>query len=227
MPDEAFHVPFFFDYGATFLWGVSGALVAARRGYDIAGIVALALVSATGGGLLRDGLFLQNGPPALVRTPAYLLIVAGAALLVLLIGVKLHRLPAFARLIDTVDALGLGAYAVVGMQLSLEAGLSLPGVVLVGVVNAVGGGVLRDVLMRQDPEIFKPGTLMAAAAMAGCLAYLLLAKGLSAPSYVAAWVTIAVAFVVRTISVRYGVRTHPLPGFVTENETSQSNSLPE
>jgi uncharacterized membrane protein YeiH len=218
MPDEAFAVPLYFDYGATFLWAVSGALVAARRGYDIAGIVALALVSATGGGLLRDGLFLQNGPPALVRTPAYLLIVAGAALLVLLFGARLQRLRFFSRLIDTVDALGLGAYAVVGMQLSLAAGLSLPGVALVGVVNAVGGGVLRDVLLRQDPVIFKPGTLMAAAAMAGCLVYLAMTKGLGAPSYVAAWVTIAVAYVVRTLSVRYDVRTQPLSGFTADNE---------
>ncbi|HWO02577.1 MAG TPA: TRIC cation channel family protein [Blastocatellia bacterium] len=75
MPDQVFTVPFYFDYGATFVWSVSGALIAARRGYDIAGVSALALVSATGGGLLRDGLFLQNGPPALVRTPVYLLIV--------------------------------------------------------------------------------------------------------------------------------------------------------
>jgi uncharacterized membrane protein YeiH len=58
-----------------------------------------------------------------------------------------------------VDAIGLGAYAVVGMTLALKAGLSLPGVVLVGLVNAVGGGILRDVLMRREPNMFLPGTL--------------------------------------------------------------------
>lgn len=65
-PDQVFTVPFYFDYGETFVWSVSGALIA-RRGHDLSGVAALALVSATGGGLLRDGLFLQNGPPALVQ----------------------------------------------------------------------------------------------------------------------------------------------------------------
>src|SRR5262245_23823894 len=166
MPDEAFTVPLSFDYGATFLWAISGALVAARRGHDLSGVFALALVSATGGGLIRDGLFLQQGPPALVRTPAYLLIVAAAALIVLAIGARLQRLAHYSHLVDLVDALGLGAYAVVGMQLSLAAGLSLPGVALVGVVNAVGGGVLRDLFTRQPIEVFQPGTLTASAALA-------------------------------------------------------------
>jgi hypothetical protein len=54
----------YFDLGASFIWAVSGALLAAGRGYDLTGIYAIALVSSTGGGLLRDGLFLQEGPPA-------------------------------------------------------------------------------------------------------------------------------------------------------------------
>ena len=56
----------YFDFAATFLWASSGAVLAAQRGYDLTGIFAIALVSACGGGLLRDGLFLQAGPPMLV-----------------------------------------------------------------------------------------------------------------------------------------------------------------
>jgi uncharacterized membrane protein YeiH len=215
MPDTAFQLPPYFDYGATFLWAISGALIAARRGYDVAGILALALVSATGGGLLRDGIFLQQGPPALVRTPVYLLIVAGGALIVFLFGARIQKLSFLSRLINLVDALGLGAYAVVGMQLSLAAHLSLPGVALVGVVNAVGGGVLRDVLTRQEPEIFKPGTLMAAAALIACIVYLALEEFAKIPSDVAAWITIVVAFLIRALSVRFDVRTRPLSGFTS------------
>ena len=72
MPTKPFLLPLFFDYSATFLWAISGALLAARRGYAIMGVITLALVSSTGGGLLRDGFFIQDGPPALVRTPNYL-----------------------------------------------------------------------------------------------------------------------------------------------------------
>src|SRR6185369_2838293 len=123
---DLFTIPRYFDYGATFVWAFSGGLLGARSGFDFVGVAALALVSATGGGLLRDGIFLQNGPPALVRTPVYLTIVLAAALLVLVSGARLNRQTYTSRLVHAVDALGLGAYAVVGMQLSLQAGLSVP-----------------------------------------------------------------------------------------------------
>lgn len=139
MAADVFLLPPFFDYAATFLWGVSGALVGARRGYDVVGISILALVSATGGGLLRDGLFLHDGPPVLVRTPVYLALVVAATIVVVLFGKRVPRIKGFERLVSLVDGLGLGAYAVVGMNRATTLGFSLPGVILVGMVNAVGG----------------------------------------------------------------------------------------
>ena len=68
---QTFLLPPYFDYSATFLWAISGVLLGARRGYAILGIGTVALVSSTGGGLLRDGIFLQ-AIPTLVRTPVYL-----------------------------------------------------------------------------------------------------------------------------------------------------------
>ena len=64
----AFEIPVYFDYPATFIWALSGALLAARLRMDPTGVAIIALVTAAGGGLLRDGLFLQAGPPALLRT---------------------------------------------------------------------------------------------------------------------------------------------------------------
>ncbi len=156
-----------FDLGASFIWATSGALHAARRGFDVTGIFAVALASATGGGLLRDGLFLQAGPPALVHTPAYVIMAGAVALGVWGFGERVegHRL--LSRTVMLADALGLGAFAVVGMHLSLAAGLSLPGVALVGVVNAVGGSILRSALLLQIPEVFRPGELTALAALVG------------------------------------------------------------
>jgi uncharacterized membrane protein YeiH len=78
MHAKAFLLPPFFDYSATFLWAISGAVLGARRGYAILGIITIALVSSTGGGLLRDGLFIQDGPPVLVRTQVYLWLIAAA-----------------------------------------------------------------------------------------------------------------------------------------------------
>ena len=79
-------------------------------------------------------------------------------------------------MIELVDALGLGVYGMVGAQKSLAAGLPLVSVALVGCVNAVGGGVLRDVV-REEPLIFKPGEFYALAALAGVLAFIGLAAG--------------------------------------------------
>lgn len=208
-----FTVPIYFDYGATFLWGTSGAMIAARRGYDVSGVIALALLSATGGGLIRDGLFLQNGPPVLVQTPIYLLIVAAAAVLVLVAGARLQQVKQFSRLVQIVDAFGLGAYAVVGMQMSIQAQLSTPAVILVGVVNAVGGGLLRDIAMRQVPELFKPGTFTGIAALASCFVFLALQYGWGFSPALAAWPTIAAAFTIRMLSVKYNLRTRPVSGF--------------
>jgi uncharacterized membrane protein YeiH len=207
---QPFEVPWLVDYAATFLWAASGGLVAARKGYDIVGISGIALVTATGGGLVRDGLFLQNGPPVLVRTPIYLGLVAIAALTVILVGRRLHGQKFFAEAVAITDAIGLGAYAVVGSQLALGRGLSLPGVVLVGVTNAVGGGVLRDLLLRKEPEIFKPGTIVALAALSGCAIFLLLTRWLETDERVAAWVTIGAVSILRGISVTYDLRTRAI-----------------
>lgn len=216
MNPDVFLLPPFFDYGATFLFAASGALIAARRGYDVVGILALAIVSATGGGLLRDGLFLQNGPPALVKNPIYLQLIAAGALTVIVFGKRVQQFKFIRTAVDLVDGLALGAYAVVGMSYALAAGLSPTSAVLVGAVNAVGGGVLRSVLMARETELMKPGTFQTVAVLCGCGIYLALTlNGLMAATN-AAWVTIAAVFLIRVASVAYDIKTHALPDFEEE-----------
>lgn len=70
-----FQLPILFDLGATFVFGVTGALAAMRRGYDIVGLFALAFVTGVGGGLLRDGLFIQQGPPSVITDSRYILVI--------------------------------------------------------------------------------------------------------------------------------------------------------
>lgn len=117
MPDHTFVVPAHFDLTATLLWAISGALLAARRGYAILGVVTIALVSSTGGGLLRD-IALQDGVPVVLRTPVYLELVGIAVLFVLFASVPLGRWRHFENLMVLVDAIGFGAYAVVGTTIA-------------------------------------------------------------------------------------------------------------
>jgi uncharacterized membrane protein YeiH len=208
-----FQLPLWFDYGATFIWALTGALLAARRGFDIAGIASLALISATGGGLLRDGIFLQFGPPLLVRTWVYIALIVVAASAVHLAGSRIQRIPLFDTTIAVVDALGLGGFAITGLQLSLLAGLSAPAAAFVGVVNAVGGGVLRDLLLQREPAIFKPGPPAALAALAGCVIYLGLLWLTGTGGVVVGTISVASVFFIRIVALRYGWQTAAAAGF--------------
>lgn len=208
-PPDALFIPRPLDYSATFLWALSGAIVAERRQYDVTGVAAIALVSSTGGGLLRDGLFLQSGPPALLRTPAYLAIVALAVAGIVVFGRRVRNAGLVRTLVRGADGFGVGAYAVVGMRLAAQEGLAAFAMVVVGMVNAVGGGLLRDVLTRQDPELFRPGPLNALAALPACGAYLLMTT-LGIGATVAGWASVALAFTIRMASVRFELATRPL-----------------
>src|SRR5262249_33734950 len=111
-----FEVPVLLDYGATLLWALTGALVAVRRGCDVVGVFVIALTSALGGSLIRDGLFLNVPPPA-VTEPYYLAIVVFAVVLVIIFRTRLEPWTQY-RVVDYIDAAGLGAFAVVGMEKS-------------------------------------------------------------------------------------------------------------
>jgi len=210
---RAFILPTYFDYSATFLWAMSGALLGAKKGYSPTGILTIAFVSSVGGGLLRDSIFIQNGPPLLLRTPTYLVIIAIATTFVVVFGKYLQRFRHFRYLLAIVDAIGLGAYGVVGMNLAIAARLSWAGVILVGMVNAVGGGILRDILMGKEPSMFQPGTLEQLLALLGCIFFVALVHGLAVNQYDAAWLTIILVFTLRVIAVRYQIQSRPLQGF--------------
>jgi uncharacterized membrane protein YeiH len=204
---DAFRIPIEFDLCATFIFGITGALVALRRGYDIVGLFALAFVSGVGGGLLRDGLFIQQGPPAVTTDGRYIVVILLAGLVGLFFQHWVNRLTKWIALLD---ALGLGAYAVVGVEKSLAAGLSIPAAVLVGVINAVGGGLLRDLLVRDEPLLLKPGQFYALAAFAGCLLFVFLSLYLRMPAPRAGLVTVAATFVFRVLAIQFNWRTPAL-----------------
>jgi uncharacterized membrane protein YeiH len=208
MPDPQIPIqlPLAFDLGATFVSGLAGALVAVRRQYDFVGVFALAFVSGLGGALIRDGVFLAQGPPMAVRDSRYLLAVVAATLTA--VGINQLNRP-LARVVLVLDAIGLGVYAVVGADRSLAAGLGHLGAMLVGVVNAVGGGVLRDVLTREEPVLFKPGQYYATAAALGAFLYVGLRATLEMNPQPAAYTAGGVAIAVRLLAVRYDWRTRP------------------
>ncbi len=199
-----FDLPVWFDIGATFVFAITGALAGVKRGYDIVGVLALAIVSGMGGGLIRDGLFLSQGPAALLMNPQYLYVVTVAALIGAPFGNYVRR---FQRVIAWVDALGLGAYAIVGLQKSLGAGLGLGAAIFVGVVNAVGGGLLRDIITREEPLVLKPGQFYVLTALLGTLTFIGVGMYLDVTATQAALVAMAVTFLFRSITIAFNWRT--------------------
>ena len=200
----AFHLPVWFDLGATFAFALTGALAAIKRGYDVVGLLSLAIVTSLGGGLIRDGIFLQQGVTPLLTDPRYLYAIGAAALLGLVLGDRVNR---FNRLIAVVDAVGLGAYACFGVQKALLVGLGPTAAVFVGVVNAVGGGLLRDVITRVEPLVFKPGQFYVLVALAGAVVFVFLTAQFGVAPTPAAFVAIALTFLFRALTIAFNWRT--------------------
>jgi len=200
-------LPVIFDLGAVFVFGITGALAAVYRGYDLIGLFALAFVTGVGGGLIRDSVFIQHGPPAVATDWRYFV----AILLSGTVGLLFHKKKKhMGRIIAFFDAVGLGAYAVVGLQKAIDAGLSMPASIMVGMINAAGGGLLRDILVREEPLLFKPGQLYVLAALAGCVLYIFLAIYSGIRAEVAALVTIVFTFILRMLAIKFNWATKPL-----------------
>jgi len=203
----SFDLPVLFDLGATFACGLSGALAGIKRNYDIVGVLALALVTGLGGGLIRDGLFLAQGPTPLLTNPLYIQIIGIAVVCGIAFGSRIHH---FSRLIAVIDALSLGAYAAFGVQKSLLAGLAPAAAILIGMVNAVGGGVLRDLLVREEPLVFKPGQFYLLTALAGAVTFIFCSITLELSPNHSAIVAVALTFIFRALTIAFNWRTAPV-----------------
>ena len=207
MAAKHFSLPVIFDLVAVFVFGITGALAAVYRGYDFIGLFALAFVTGVGGGLIRDSVFIQQGPPAVTTDSRYFI----AILLSGIVGFLFHkRKRHIKKIIAFFDAIGLGTYAVVGVQKALAASLSVPASIMVGIINAAGGGLLRDILVREEPLLFKPGQLYVLVAFAGCALFILLAVYSGVKAELAAIVTIVFTFVLRVLAIKFNWSTKPL-----------------
>ncbi len=208
-----FYLPPAFDIAAVFFFAVTGALAAIRRGYDVIGLVALAFVTGLGGALIRDGLFLQDGPPALTKDGRLLIAVVAGCGVGWVMG---HWLERFQKLIAVLDAIGLGAYSVVGVQKSMGAELSIPAAVLIGAINACGGGLLRDVIVREEPLVMKPGQFYMIASLLGCVLFITLTRYTPLTAPAAALVAIGLTFCFRVLAIFFNWRTSPVQPFLFE-----------
>jgi uncharacterized membrane protein YeiH len=185
------------DLVGTFVFALSGTLVAVRKDLDLVGVVVLAISAGLGGGMIRD-VMLGAVPPAAFRNEAYLFAATAAAV----IGFFLH--PQIARInisILLIDALGLGFFAVAGTAKSLDAGLALVPATLLGVVTGAGGGVVRDLLASEIPLILRRDIYALAAFLGAGLFAILIRFGANRTA--AVLVGIIATFTLRVLAIRF------------------------
>jgi uncharacterized membrane protein YeiH len=185
------------DYIGIAVFAVAGALAASRKQLDIVAFVFFAVVTAVGGGTLRD--LLIDVPVFWVRSPAYLAIPLVAAVLVYFTA---HLLESRYRVLLWADAIGLGAYAVVGAAKTLAVGASAADALALGVLTATFGGVIRDVLAG-EPSVILRRELYITCAFAGALVFVLV-DWIGAPFWSAATLGFLVAFGVRAGALVWG-----------------------
>lgn len=158
----------------TIAFSISGAMVAIRKRMDILGVIVLGVVTATGGGMIRDVL-LGNTPPMAFRDASYVTWATVTAVVVfILVDRQWHEkspqwLDGF---LNVVDAIGLGIFAVMGVRAAIQNGYGDNAFlsVFVGVLTGVGGGLLRDMMAGEVPKIFRK-RIYAVAALVGAMAY--------------------------------------------------------
>ncbi|WP_237724618.1 trimeric intracellular cation channel family protein [Deinococcus alpinitundrae] len=156
----------YLDLAGIFAFSMSGALAAVRRRFDIFGVLVLGGVTAVGGGSIRDTLT-GNTPPLFLKDETYLWVAILGALLAFAFGERLAR---FERTLSFFDTIGLSLFAASGALLGVQLGLGPLSVTFVGMLSGVGGGVIRDLLAAQVPEVmYRNDQLYATAAALGAI----------------------------------------------------------
>jgi uncharacterized membrane protein YeiH len=206
------------DLVGTFAFALNGALTALRTTQlDIVGVITLGMITALGGGTIRD-IFLDSLPPATFLDWRYLAVAATGGLLAFLTGHHLHRLNGT---INVLDAAGLGLFAVTGALKATDLGFGPAQAVIVGAITGVGGGTLRDVLIRQVPSVLSSG-LYAVPALMGATV-VVVADVLDARGPVAAVAGATVCFAVRMLAVHYDINA-PFPPAARRHDDSGGHS---
>lgn len=176
------------EWIGTAAFAVSGAMVAIDKKTDIFGVLLLAVFTALGGGTIRD-ILIGHFPPRMFMNGHYVLLAFFCALTVFIVARifkerYVMREQTIERFNDVFDAVGLGVFAVSGARIGMEAGYAdnLLLVVSLGMITAIGGGMLRDVMLQEIPFVLKK-RIYAVAAIEGAMIYVLLCRAGMNPAW--------------------------------------------
>jgi uncharacterized membrane protein YeiH len=208
-----------FTVAGVAVFAASGALAAARKSLDPVGVLVLAIVTATGGGTLRDVLMGRH-PIFWISEPWYIGVCALAALVTWL---WVRKFPPPERALLYADALGLAFFSIVGVQIAEAGGLSPFPAAIMGAITGCAGGLIRDVLVAEVPLIFRQTELYVTACAAGIAVYLgSAALGLATSA--SSMLGMAVIALVRLASIRWSITLPVLQ--LPEDGSPEGDSAP-
>lgn len=162
------------DISGTLAFAITGAVRGVRRNLDILGVTVLAIVTGVAGGIVRD-VIIGKDIPASFQNEIYLITCILAAVVVLMNAESIaNRSEKKWSLVSIFDAIGLGIFSAVGAAKAMSAGFGAIGIIMMGMLSACGGGVIRDVLVCEIPAILKRD-FYATASMIGVI-FMLIAK---------------------------------------------------
>ena len=204
-------LPVWIDLAAVGVGAFAGALYAIfNKRFDLVGVIAIAILTGLGGGLIRD-LLLASGRPSAMQDK-YIITVLVAVALALLLGRWYLALRSLGeRIVAILDSLAMGFFAVAGTYKALLFNASILVAVLLGVITAVGGGVLRDIVARRTPAIFTGGPLYATATAIGSLLFAILDQ-LDLNRDLAVALTVVMIFSIHMLSIRFRLHLKPALG---------------
>jgi len=185
------------DLIGTAAFAASGALAGIRRKMDIFGVVVLGVVTATGGGTLRD-ILLGDTPPFIFQNETYLYLSVAASLVMFVLYNRLQFLESSLLLFD---AIGLGTFVVIGTGKALAFKVGFAGCIMAGVMTATTGGMIRDVLSNRIPMVLQKEVYASACLAGGMLMVLLHYAGV--PEVIYLVTTATTVTIIRLMAVRY------------------------
>jgi len=189
-----------------FAFAITGIIEARRKQMDIIGTYSVAMVTAFGGGTLRDVL-INHYPLFWMQNYNYpIMILALAVLSIFVLRKSISFSKPVLMILGLLDALGLGLFSALGTSYALSAGVYWFNAVLIGVITGVFGGVMRDVICNEVPVFFRQSQLYATCSFIGSLVFVLLVNFFPGEPLIPLFSSISAAFVLRVISIKYNIQ---------------------
>ena len=198
---QAISLPEWLELASIVVGSLSGLLVAHERKLDVVGYLGLALICGLGGGLVRD-MMMQRGGVYMLDSPFAIGASLATAIVVFLFPMVFERFP---NLIEWVDIMAVGLFAVMGTDKAVVFGLLPLAAVLMGTITGIGGGMIRDVVLGEVPHIFQRSNFYAICAVAGSATYWIGVSGFGLAKGVCVVASVVITVALRRLSLRFNV----------------------